>query len=58
MKMHVQGGSDMTGTDLCVNKSHLSRSYLNHFVVKYCNLFIAKEKLYLELDITYIVAYL
>jgi hypothetical protein len=22
----------MTGTDLCVNKSHLSRSYLNHLV--------------------------
>ena len=22
----------MTGTDLCVNKTHLSRSYLNHLV--------------------------
>jgi hypothetical protein len=22
----------MTGTDLCVNKPHLSRSYLNHLV--------------------------
>ena len=28
----VQGGSNMTGTDLCVNKPHLSRSYLNHLV--------------------------
>jgi len=26
----VQGGSNMTGTDLCVNKPHMSRSYLNH----------------------------
>jgi hypothetical protein len=23
----------MTGTDLCVNKPHLSRSYLNHLVI-------------------------
>ena len=22
----------MTGTDLCVNKPHMSRSYLNHLV--------------------------
>jgi hypothetical protein len=29
---YVQGGSNMTGTDLCVNKPHKSRSYLNHFV--------------------------
>jgi hypothetical protein len=28
----IQGGSNMTGTDLCVNKPHLSRSYLNHLV--------------------------
>jgi hypothetical protein len=28
----VQGGSNMTGTDLCVNKPHKSRSYLNHHV--------------------------
>ena len=28
----VQGGSNMTGTDLCVNKPHKSRSYLNHLV--------------------------
>ena len=26
----IQGGSNMTGTDLCVNKPHMSRSYLNH----------------------------
>jgi hypothetical protein len=25
----------MTGTDLCVNKPHKSRSYLNHFVIKF-----------------------
>ena len=24
----------MTGTDLCVNKPHKSRSYLNHLVYK------------------------
>jgi hypothetical protein len=29
---NIQGGSNMTGTDLCVNKPHLSRSYLNHLV--------------------------
>ena len=28
----VQGGSNMTGTDLCVNKCKQSRSYLNHLV--------------------------
>jgi hypothetical protein len=28
----IQGGSSMTGTDLCVNKPHKSRSYLNHLV--------------------------
>jgi hypothetical protein len=28
----IQGGSNMTGTDLCVNKPHKSRSYLNHLV--------------------------
>jgi hypothetical protein len=28
----VQGDSNMTGTDLCVNKPHKSRSYLNHLV--------------------------
>jgi hypothetical protein len=28
----TQGGSNMTGTDLCVNKPHKSRSYLNHLV--------------------------
>jgi hypothetical protein len=27
---NVQGGSNMTGTVLCVNKPHKSRSYLNH----------------------------
>ena len=28
----IQGGSNMTGTDLCVNKCKQSRSYLNHLV--------------------------
>jgi hypothetical protein len=28
----IQGGSNMTGTDFCVNKSQMSRSYLNHLV--------------------------
>jgi hypothetical protein len=31
--LQLQGGSNMTGTDLCVNKPHQSRSYLNHLVV-------------------------
>ena len=31
----VQVGSNMSGTDLCVNKPHLSRSYLNHLVYYY-----------------------
>jgi len=30
--LYVQGGSNMTGTDLCVNKCKQSRSYLNHLV--------------------------
>ena len=29
----VQGGSNMTGTDFCVNKPHISWSYLNHLVI-------------------------
>ena len=29
----IQGGSNMTGTDLCVNKCKQSRSYLNHLVL-------------------------
>jgi len=28
----IQGGSNMTGTDLCVNKCKQSRSYLNNLV--------------------------
>ena len=28
----IQGGSNMTGTDFCVNKPHISRSYMNHLV--------------------------
>ena len=33
----LQGGSNMTGTDFCVNKPHMSRSYLNHLVsMKQC----------------------
>jgi len=31
--MYVQGGSNMTGTDLCVNNINQSRSYLNHLVI-------------------------
>ena len=29
----IQGGSNMAGTDLCVNKCKQSRSYLNHLVI-------------------------
>ena len=29
----LQGGSNMTGTDLCVNKCKQSQSYLNHLVL-------------------------
>ena len=29
---YIQCGSNMTATDLCVNKPHKSRSYLNHLV--------------------------
>ena len=32
LDIKVQGGSNMTGTDFCVNKPHMSRSYLNHLV--------------------------
>ena len=31
-QMKVQGGSNMTGTNLYVNKCKQSRSYLNHLV--------------------------
>jgi len=31
----VQGGSNMTGTDLCVNNINQSRSYLNHLVLSF-----------------------
>ena len=31
----IQGGSNMTGTDLCVNKCKQSRSCLNHLVYRY-----------------------
>ena len=33
--MYIQGGSNMTGTDLCVNKFKQFRSYLNHLVHVY-----------------------
>ena len=33
--MFIQGGSNMTGTDLCVNKCKQSRSYLNHSVFSF-----------------------
>jgi hypothetical protein len=29
----IQDDSNMTGTGLCVNKPHKSRSYLNHLVL-------------------------
>jgi hypothetical protein len=29
----LQGGSNITGTDLSVNKPHMSRSYLKHLVL-------------------------
>ena len=31
---NIQGGSNMTGADLCVNKCKQSRSYLNHLVIR------------------------
>ena len=31
--VNIQGGSNMTGTDLCVNKCKQPRSYLNHLVL-------------------------
>jgi hypothetical protein len=31
-EIKIQGGSNMTGADLCVNKCKQSRSYLNHLV--------------------------
>jgi hypothetical protein len=37
----LQGGSNMTGTDFCVNKPHKSRSYLKHHV--YLNVIIKKK---------------
>jgi hypothetical protein len=37
MHVYIQDGSNMTGTDLCVNKPHKSLSYLNHLVY-ICNL--------------------
>ena len=33
--VHIQSGSNMTGTDLCVNKCKQSRSYLNHLVCSF-----------------------
>ena len=30
--LYIQGGSNMTRTNLCVNKINQSRSYLNHLV--------------------------
>ena len=37
---YIQGGSNMTGTDLCVNKPHLSPSYLNHLLHTYVHTYI------------------
>jgi hypothetical protein len=37
--LQIQGGSNMTGTDLCVNKPHKSRSYFNHLVYSLHNKF-------------------
>ena len=33
--MYIQGGSNMTGTNLYVNKCKQSRSYLNHLVYRF-----------------------
>jgi len=35
--IYIQGGSNITGTVLCVNKSNQSRSYLNHLVYIFQN---------------------
>ena len=39
----LQGGSNMTGTDLCVNKCKQSRSYLNHLVFHITVLYLFLE---------------
>jgi len=36
--IYIQSGSNMTGTYFCVNKPHMSRSYLNHLVGHILNL--------------------
>jgi hypothetical protein len=40
LHIYIQGGANMTGTDLCVNKPHKSRSYLNHLVYIYIYIYI------------------
>jgi len=39
----LQDGSNMTGTDLCVNKPHMSRSYMNHLGQFFPFLHVQKE---------------
>ena len=41
-RFFVQGGSNMTGTDLCVNMCKQSRSYLNHLVHDVCYVLAGK----------------
>jgi hypothetical protein len=66
---NIQGGSNMTGTDLYVNKPHLSRSYLNHLVcqnfiyVSYCSLtrilfaYVVQTNALIKVYINFIVSY-
>ena len=41
---NIQGGSNMTGADLCVNKPHKSLSYLNHHVRRNASRHFSKKK--------------
>jgi hypothetical protein len=38
----------MTGTDLCVNKPHKSRSYLNHLVHMYVRKYVHYTCMYIH----------
>ena len=47
--INIQSGSNMTGTDLCVNKPHMSQSYLNHLVFQSVfSTFIGLDKIQYE----------
>ena len=47
----VQGGSNMTGTDFCVNNPHMSRSYLNHLVYTYNIVDISQALLHVSIHL-------